>query len=527
MEKKNLKFEETNLSNNIKKALKEYGYIEATEIQTKTIPYILDGKDVIGQSKTGTGKTASYGLPMIEKIDPNSRKTQSIVLCPTRELAVQVAEELRKFLKYQENVKTLAIYGGQSIERQIMALKRGVQIIIGTPGRVMDHMRRKTIKLDNVKMVVLDEADEMLNMGFEEDIETILKDVPENRQTLLFSATMNKRIMEITKKYLKQPKNIKIKSEELTVDNIKQISIEVKSKMKDETVIRLIEVMNPKKAIFFCNTKKKVDELIDNLKSKGYKAESLHGDIKQTQRDRIMKQMKNGNIKILVATDVAARGIDIKDLDLVINYDIPQEHEYYVHRIGRTGRNGTSGVAYTLYTGKEKYKLKDIEKYANTKIKQGKIPTLKEVEQIKSKKFIDDIQEVINQKNFVGTEIIEDLLKNKNNIEDISKALITMMISKKLGSNNKEQQSKKYNSDENGNVRLFLNVGRKDKIMVKDIVGSIAANCAISGEQIGRVNLLDKFSFVDIPAEYVDEIIKSMDGKQIKGKNVNIEIANS
>lgn len=523
MEKRNLKFEELELSDNIKKSLSESGYTEATEIQSKAIPFILEGRDVIGQSQTGTGKTASYGLPMIEKIDVNSRKTQAIVLCPTRELAVQVTDELRKFLKYQENIKCLAIYGGQSIERQIMGLKKGVQIIVGTPGRVMDHMRRKTIKLNDLKMVVLDEADEMLNMGFEEDIETILKDVPESRQTVLFSATMNKRIMGITKKYLKNPKNIKIKAEELTVENIKQVSIELKSKMKDETVIRLLDVLQPKKAIVFCNTKRKVDDLIEILKAKGYKAESLHGDIKQMQRDRIMKNLKAGRINILVATDVAARGIDVKDLELVVNYDIPQEQEYYVHRIGRTGRNGENGVAYTLYTGKEKFKLRDIERYANTKIKAGKIPTLKEVDDIKNKKIVESIQKVIDSQEFTNVKIIDKLLVNNNNIEDIAKALITIMSTKKL---KKPEVATEVEADENGNVRLFLSVGKKDKIMVKDIVGSIAANTAVSGEEIGRVNLLEKFSFVDIPANKVNELMESMKGKQIKGRDVNIEIAN-
>lgn len=524
MEEKKLKFDELNLSQKTKKSLEEYGYVETTQIQAKAIPVIMEGKDVIGQSQTGTGKTASYGLPMIEKIDVTSKNTQAIVLCPTRELAVQVSEELRKFLKYQENIKVLAIYGGQSIERQIMALKKGVQIIIGTPGRIMDHMRRKTIKLDNVNTVILDEADEMLNMGFEEDIETILKDVPQERQTLLFSATMNKKIMAITKKYLKNPVNIKIKTQELTVENIKQVSIEVKSKMKEETVIRLMEVINPKKAIIFCNTKKKVDELIENLKAKGYKADSLHGDIKQIQRDRIMKNMKAGRIQILVATDVAARGLDIKDLDLVINYDIPQEQEYYVHRIGRTGRNGTSGIAYTLFTGKEKFKLRDIERYANTKIKQGKVPTLREVEIIKQQNAVEKIQKIIDEKEFLGTEIIDNLLEKDNSIEDISKALLTILLARKQVK--KEERNEEITPDENGYVRLFLNLGKRDNIMVKDIVGSFAANCAISGDQIGRVNLLDKFSFVDIPQEYVNEVVNSMNGKQIKGKDVNIEIAN-
>ena len=372
-------FEELPLNEKTKRALKDAGYVNPTPIQEQAIPVILEGKDFIGQSKTGTGKTASYSLPMIETVDPQSKKVQAIVLCPTRELAVQVADETRKFLKYQEGIKTIAIYGGQSIETQIKMLKKGVQIVIGTPGRIMDHMRRKTLKLDHVKMCVLDEADEMLNMGFEEDVETILKDVPEERQTVLFSATMNKRIMDITKKYLKNPKKVKIQAEELTVNEIEQISISIKEAMKSETLMRLIEVYQPQKAIVFCNTKKRVDDLIEVLKQNHFKAEALHGDIKQSMRERIMKRMRNGEFQILVATDVVARGIDIQDVEFVLNYDVPQEEEYYVHRIGRTGRNGNSGKAFTFVVGKEKSKLQSIKKYSNAKIKEGKIPTLSEI----------------------------------------------------------------------------------------------------------------------------------------------------
>ena len=522
MEKEIVKFDDLKISENVKKALKDIGYVEMTEIQKQAIPYILDGKDLIGQSQTGTGKTASFGLPMIEMIDAKFKKTQSIILCPTRELAVQVTQELRKFLKYQDNIKCMAIYGGESIERQILGLKKGVQIIVGTPGRVMDHMRRRTIKLDNVKMVILDEADEMLNMGFEEDIETILKDVPKDRQTILFSATMNKRILGIAKKYLTKPKNIKIQAEELTVEKIRQEAIEVKAKMKDEATCRIIDVVEPKKAIIFCNTKKKVDSLIDILKSKGYKAESLHGDIKQSQRDRIMKKLKSGDIKILVATDVAARGIDVKDLELVINYDIPQELEYYVHRIGRTGRNGKDGIAYTFYTGKEKLKLREIEKYANTKIKSGKIPTLKEVDEVKNRKVVDKLEEIIEKQEFKNSEIIDILLDKNYNLKDIAKGLVTMILAEK----DNEESEYNFTPDENGNVRLFLNVGRKDKIMVKDIVGCFKAHTALNSDTIGRINLLDNFSFVDVPDDYVDDVMRNVSGKLIKDKKVNVEIAN-
>lgn len=387
----------------------------------------------------------------------------------------------------------------------------------------MDHMRRKTLKLDKITMVVLDEADEMLNMGFEEDIETILKDIPEGRQTILFSATMNKRILEITKKYLKEPKNIKIKSKELTVDRIEQISLEVKQKMKDEIVMRLIDLNDPKKAVVFCNTKKKVDNLIEKLKNNGYKAECLHGDIKQAQRDRIMKRFKQGEFQILVATDVVARGIDVEELELVINYDIPQEEEYYVHRIGRTGRNGKIGKAYTFVVGKEKSKLLNIQKYANTKIIKGKIPTLEEINKVKSQKIVDNIEEMIekNEESELAEKVLNKLMEN-NKLEIVAKALINIIINE--NSSNKECQID-INPDEM--VKLFINVGKKDKIMVKDIVGSISANTAISGENIGKINILDKFTFVEIQGKYVNEILNSMKGKQIKGRDVNIEIANS
>lgn len=524
MEEKNVKFEDLGLSESVLRALDEYGYKEPTPIQVKTIPFIMEGKDVIGQSQTGTGKTASFGLPLIESIDVSLNKVQAIILCPTRELATQVTGELRKFTKYKEGVKVLAVYGGESIERQIKGLKQGVKIVVGTPGRVMDHMRRKTLKLDNVKMCVLDEADEMLNMGFEEDIETILKEVPSGRQTVLFSATMNKRILGITKKYLKEPKNIKIKVKELTVDRIEQISLEVKQAMKDDTVMRLIDLNNPTKAVVFCNTKRKVDDLIEKLKSNGYKAESLHGDIKQAQRDRIMKRFKTGEFQILVATDVVARGIDVDELELVINYDIPQEEEYYVHRIGRTGRNGNIGKAYTFVVGKEKSKIYSIQKYANTKILSGKIPTIEQINKVKNQKMIDDIQEIIdknkNEESEINNEILEKLLQ-KNDIKIVAKALLSLITNKK---ENKDKQN--FNFKPGEEIKLFLNVGKKDKIMVKDIVGSISANTAVSGNDLGKINILDKFSFIEVPGEYVNEILTSMKDKQIKGRDVRIEVAN-
>lgn len=523
MEKNSIKFEELNLSQNIKRALLEAGYENTTPIQEKSIPQILEGRDLIGQSQTGTGKTASYSLPIIEKIDKNNKSVQAIILCPTRELALQITDEIRMFTKYEEGISCLAIYGGEQIEKQIKALKKGIKIVIGTPGRVMDHMRRKTLKLNNIKMVVLDEADEMLNMGFEEDINTILSETPTDRQTVLFSATMNERILNIAKKYLIKPVNVKIKSKELTVDKIEQISLELKQGMKNEIVMRLIDLNNPKKAVIFCNTKKKADNLIEVLKSNGYKAECLHGDIKQTQRQRIINRLKKGEFQILVATDVVARGIDVEELELVINYDVPQEEEYYVHRIGRTGRNGNSGKAYTFVVGKEKNKIKGIEKYANTKILQGNLPTREQINKIKDNKLIEEIQDVIDSKKYLSNDKNEKLLSKlleKNDVEIVSMALLQMLNNtENRGTTNNMQ----YKNEEM--VKLFITVGKMDNIKNKDIVGSISANTIVSGTEIGKIKILDKYSFVEIPGQYVNEVIMDMQGKEIKGKKCNIEIA--
>ena len=343
-----IRFEELNLDTRILRAVEEMGFEEASPIQAKAIPVVMEGKDIIGQAQTGTGKTAAFGIPLLQKIDPKNKHLQAIVLCPTRELAIQVADEIRALAKFMHGIKVLPIYGGQNITHQIKALKSGIQIVIGTPGRVMDHMRRRTLKVETVKMIVLDEADEMLNMGFREDIETILKEMSEERQTVLFSATMPKPIMEIAREYQKDAQIIKVIKKELTVPKIEQYYYEVKAKNKAEVLTRLLDMYSPKLSLVFCNTKKGVDELVDKLEGRGYFAEGLHGDMKQQQRDRVMKKFRDGKTEILVATDVAARGIDVDDVEAVFNYDLPQEDEYYVHRIGRTGRAGRTGRSFTF-----------------------------------------------------------------------------------------------------------------------------------------------------------------------------------
>ena len=383
-------YSETNLDKRILKGLAEMGFVEMTPIQEAAIPRLLAGGDIIGQAQTGTGKTAAFGIPMIENTDVKAGCVQGLVLCPTRELAIQAAEELKKMAKYVSGVKIAAIYGGQDIEKQFRILCGKVSIVVGTPGRVMDHLRRGTLDLFGLRMLVLDEADEMLNMGFREDIETICEDLPEERQTALFSATMPEEILEITQMYQKDAVHVQAAQEELTVPKIKQSFYVVKGRMKDTSLCRLLDYLSPKRALIFCNTKRKVDELTLRLKGKGYSAEALHGDLSQHQRDRVMTLFRNGKLELLLATDVAARGIDVDDVDMVFNYDMPQDMEYYVHRIGRTGRAGRSGKAVSLITNRERYKIESLEEYCNTRIKEKELPTASSAMTVKAYKNVSE-----------------------------------------------------------------------------------------------------------------------------------------
>lgn len=399
------KYRDSGIDQRIIRAVEEMGFEQMTPIQEEAIPVFLSGRDVIGQAQTGTGKTAAFGIPILEKIDPDNRNLQAVILCPTRELAMQAAEELRKFSKYMHGIKVLPIYGGQDILRQIKGLKGGVQIIVGTPGRVMDHMRRHTLKMEQVHTIVLDEADEMLNMGFREDIETILKELPEERQVGLFSATMPKPILEITKKYQKDAVFLKMTPKEVTIPLIKQAYYQVQRKDKEEVMCRLIDYYDPSRALIFCNTKRMVDELTEHLKQRGYAVEGLHGDLSQHQRDTVMNLFKKGHVAVLIATDVAARGIDIDNVEAVFNYDVPEDIEYYVHRIGRTGRAGKTGRSFTLAAGREVYKLRDIERICHTKIKERKIPSAADVMAKKADKILKETEAVIDTQD-IGRAIL-------------------------------------------------------------------------------------------------------------------------
>ena len=402
------------LDTRIVRAIQDMGFTKLTPIQEQAIPALLEGRDIIGQAQTGTGKTAAFGIPLLQKIHSDNRKLQAVVLCPTRELAIQAAQELRSLAKYMQGIKILPIYGGQEIGKQISAL-RGVQIIVGTPGRVMDHMRRHTIKLGQVSTVVLDEADEMLNMGFREDMEYILGAIPGEHQTALFSATMPKPILEITGRFQTDAKLIKVAAKELTIPLVSQRYYRIRPGDKDAACIRLLQYYQPKLALIFCNTKTKVDELAGVLKKEGFQADGLHGDLSQNQRDIAMSRFRNGWTNILIATDVAARGIDVDDVEVVINYDLPQDLEYYVHRIGRTGRAGKTGKAFTFVCGREIFKIREIEKICHTTIEERRLPTAGKVLRSKAESYLNQAWEL---REHPDLDIMRAYLQRKMERED-------------------------------------------------------------------------------------------------------------
>ena len=526
-----VRFEEMGLSEEIQKAVRYMGFEEASPIQAKAIPAMISGIDLIGQAQTGTGKTAAFGIPILEKVDPKLKKLQAIVLCPTRELAIQVADEIRNLSRYMHGIKVLPIYGGQDIVKQIRSLKSGTQIVIGTPGRVMDHMRRKTMKLDFVHTVVLDEADEMLNMGFREDIEFVLSGVPEERQTVLFSATMPKPIMEITKKFQNNAKVIKVTKKELTVPNIEQYYYDVKPKKKEEVLSRLLDIYSPRLSVVFCNTKKQVDLLVNALLGRGYFAAGLHGDMKQEQRDRVMQGFRTGKTEILVATDVAARGIDVDEVEAVFNYDLPQDDEYYVHRIGRTGRAGREGRAFSFVSGKEVYKLKEIQRYCKTKIYAQKVPSLNDVANTKMENILDDVERVIEQEDLdMMINAIEERVNNSEfTAMDMAAAFLKICCGMTEDNKNTEENDWEFGdtgAGEDGMVRLFINIGKKQRVRPGDILGAIAGESGMDGKLIGTIDMYDKYTFVEVPREYAREVLNAIKNVKIKGKTVAVEPAN-
>ncbi len=555
-------FDSMNVMDEIKKAVDDMGFTELTSIQEETMPLIMAGHDIIGQSQTGTGKTAAFVIPILHKIDAQLRKPQVLILCPTRELSVQVANEFRKLTKYMPSIRTVAIYGGEPISRQIMALRSGVQVIIGTPGRTIDHIQRRTIRLDMVNTVILDEADEMLKMGFREDIELILGDVPEERQTILFSATMPKSILDITNQYQKNPQLVKVKATTMTADTIEQEYCEVNDKHKTEALCRILDVNKPNRCIVFCNKKRIVDDVADALMQRGYIAEKIHGDLKQELRINVLNKFNQGKLDVLVATDVAARGLDIQEVDLIINYDVPDKEEYYVHRIGRSGRAGKKGRSITLVTRMERRMMQDIMHYTKKAIDKHSIPTIDQVNESNIDKFLEEVVQLADTADLEKyVNILQKVDRENHSIEKIAAVLIKMNI--ELHENSefndinvqftdyRRDQAPRYGNDRGGDrggygarpsrpagagtgrpnknregmVRMFINVGRKDEVKPSHILGAIVGECGIVGSNVGAIDVLDKFSFVDVHEDVAQKVLKKMKNAKIRDKKINIEIA--
>lgn len=528
-----MQFKELGLSEELLSAVKSMGFDEMTEIQEKSIPVIMKGLDIIGRSNTGTGKTAAFGIPVIEKILQNdSDFIQTLILCPTRELAQQACEEIKKFSKYKNWVKPLAIFGGVSIDKQIYQLKRGVNIIIGTPGRIIDHINRHTLKLQNLKTIVLDETDEMLQMGFREDIENILKYIPKERQTILFSATMPPEILAITHKYQNNPILIKTNTKSKTVESIEQYYYIVPMGKKFDALDLLLIKNQPKSSMIFCNTKKMVDELTNILVSKGYKAAGIHGDMKQLQRTSVMNSFKSGKTSILVATDVAARGIDVNGIDAVFNFDLPQDNEYYIHRIGRTGRAGKSGTAYTLVCNRKQVSdLNMIAKNTKSVIKESELPNKSELVDIEIENYEKFISHLADKKIYKESyDLINSLLEKGWTYENISVYLLNYLFGAKL-QNIPDVKVIKYNNfylPDNKNInkrtaKVNINLGKNQKINPNYILGALVDATGISGKSFGKINIHDNFTTVDVPINKIDYIVNSMKNSKINGNRVIVK----
>ena len=511
-------FAELGVSPEILKAISDLGFEEPSPIQAAAIPVLLEGHDVVGQSQTGSGKTAAFAIPAIELCQAADRSVQVLILCPTRELATQVADEVHKLTAHKRGIHAVPIYGGASYERQFFELKKGVHIVIGTPGRLMDHMDRGTLDLSNVKMVILDEADRMLDMGFREDIEKILRATPTGRQTVFFSATVSKQIRDLIERHSNSPKSVKIEQRELTVPTVEQWYYEAPQRMKFEALLRLVDFHGFKLGIIFCNTQRMVDELADDLIAQGFSADRLHGGIAQAQRTRVMNKFKKAEFEFLVATDVAARGIDVDELELVVNYDLPYDAEDYVHRIGRTGRAGRKGMAVTFVSGRDIYKLQFIERFTKTKIKRGTLPTAGEVEERRIEGLLERIREVLNRGN-LSSRVTDRLLEEGFNSTDIASAVIEMLAGPEVAPEKEKPAPSKptVRSEPDlpmGNIRppargmlwVRTNAGRETGITPRDIMSLLEDGLGLPRRSVGLIDILPGESFAQVPKQFLDTL---------------------
>jgi ATP-dependent RNA helicase DeaD len=519
----NIKFSGLGLSANVLKGIDDMGFEEPSKIQSEVIPVLLDGYDAIGQAQTGTGKTLAFGAPILSKITKETNKIKALVITPTRELAIQVNDEIARIGKYT-GLKLLPVYGGQPIDRQLKALRNGIDVVVGTPGRIIDLIGRKRIDFKDIEFLVLDEADEMLNMGFIDDIEEIIKNTNPERQTMLFSATMPAEIERLSKKYMKTDrKHIAIIKSTMTVSTVSQFYYEVKQKDRFETLCRILDVDEPTTAIIFCKTKRGVDELVEAMQTRGYSVEGMHGDLNQNQRLSTLKKFKEGNIDFLVATDVAARGIDVEDVTHVINYELPQDVELYVHRIGRTGRANKEGIAYSLVTVKEYMNIKQIEKFTRSKIKRKEIPTVEDIFHAKYRSIIDRVKEGLEKEEYkrfipLATELDDDF-----NLVDVAASLMNMLYEKEISYDYTENSISAAGSQQ---VRLFLTIGRMDKLNPKMLLDFLVDTAAIGKEEVGNIDILEKFTFIDVSEKAAEAILKNSSGKKFGGRKLKVEMSN-
>ena len=569
-------FSELGLAPEILRAIERMGFEETTPIQSAAIPVLLEGADVVGQSQTGSGKTAAFGIPALQAVDPALRAPQIIILCPTRELVVQVAEEIAKLAFFKRGVRELPIYGGQSYERQFRGLSAGAQIIIGTPGRVMDHLERKSLRLDQIKMVVLDEADRMLDMGFVDDIKTILRETPAERQTVFFSATIPRPIQELIKTFTREPVNVRMEAQALTVPAIEQVYYEVDRRSKLEVLCRLLDLEDVKLGIVFCATKMMVDELTEHLTARGYSADKLHGDMTQAMRERVMAKFRKRAIELLVATDVAARGLDVDDIEVVFNYDLPHDGEDYVHRIGRTGRAGKGGKAVTFVAGREIYRLENIQRFTKSRIRRAKVPSAEEVEGKRATAFAEALRETLEKGEYKRhDELLDHLLEQGHSPTDIASALIHLLGDEKARTSGaqvpeehgaradtrhspdagaRERRERRRDDDfdvaasrlrenrpprpvrgpreeagtvshEPGMVRLAFNAGRAHQVQPGDFVGVIVGVTAIPKGEVGAIHLEATKTLVDVAEARVDLVLKKLNGIQFKGRKLAVRVA--
>ncbi|MCC2668924.1 MAG: box helicase protein [Armatimonadetes bacterium] len=517
-------FSDLGLSPETLRSVEQAGYERPTPIQAKAIPVLLSGADMVGQAQTGTGKTAAFALPLIDLLDADRAVPQALILCPTRELAVQVSEAIYG-LGRGRGFRVVPVYGGQPIDRQLRALRSGPQIVVGTPGRLLDHLRRKTLDLSSIRTVILDEADEMLAMGFIEDIELILDELPAQRQTALFSATIPPPIARLSQKYLSNPQQVKIASERHTIPQIRQCYYEVLPSHKIDALARILDMETPGPTIIFCRTRRESDEVSEHLRGRGYLAESLHGDMSQPERDRVMRRFRAGQVDLLVATDVAARGLDIETVTHVINYDIPWDVESYTHRIGRTGRAGREGDAITLISPRERRQLKVIERATGSRITPVKLPTSADIAVRRREMFKEKVVGVLQEGEF------DDFLQTVEELSEEFEASEVAAAALKLlwGQEKREISARPMEDDgtraEPGMVRLFVTVGRQEGLRPTDLVGAIANEAGIPGHSIGTIDILDHCAFVEVPADAADRVVRALLRTKIRGRRVRVEKA--